>query len=29
MFTTLLLRPEQAPDFVGFSFDADTRARTR
>jgi hypothetical protein len=28
-FTTLLLRPEQAPDFVGFAFDADTRARTR
>jgi len=23
MFTTLLLRPEQAPDFVGFAFDAD------
>ena len=23
MFTTLLLRPEQAADFVGFAFDAD------
>lgn len=23
MFTTLLLRPEQAPDFVGFAFDAE------
>jgi len=23
MFTTLLLRPEQASDFVGFAFDAD------
>ena len=29
MYTTLLLRPDQAPDFVGFAFDADTRARTR
>jgi hypothetical protein len=29
MFTTLLLRPDQAPDFVGFAFDADTRVRTR
>jgi hypothetical protein len=29
MFTTLLLRPDQAPDFVGFAFDADTRARPR
>ena len=23
MFTTLLLRPEQATDFVGYGFDAD------
>ena len=29
MYTTLLLRPDQAPDFVGFAFDADTRVRTR
>lgn len=29
MFTTLLLRPDQAPDFVGFAFDADTGRRTR
>ena len=29
MFTTLLLRPDQAPDFVGFAFDADARSRTR
>jgi hypothetical protein len=29
MFTTLLLRPDQAPDFVGFAFDADTARRTR
>jgi len=30
MFTTLLLRPDQAPDFVGFAFDADSvRPRTR
>jgi hypothetical protein len=28
MFTTLVLRPEQAPDYVGFPFDADAR-RTR
>ena len=25
MFTTLVLRPEQAPDYVGFPFDADSR----
>jgi hypothetical protein len=25
MFTTLVLRPEQAPDYVGFPFDADGR----
>jgi len=29
MFTTLLLRPDQAPDFVGFAFDADGQPRTR
>jgi hypothetical protein len=29
MFTTLLLRPDQAPDFVGFAFDADTARRVR
>jgi hypothetical protein len=29
MYTTLLLRPDQAPDFVGFAFDADTARRTR
>lgn len=29
MFTTLLLRPEQAPDFVGYPFDADSQGRTR
>lgn len=28
MFTTLVLRPEQTPDYVGFPFDADAR-RTR
>jgi hypothetical protein len=28
-FTTLLLRPDQAPDFVGFAFDAGTPAPTR
>jgi hypothetical protein len=28
MFTTLLLRPDQAVDFVGYAFDADT-PRTR
>ena len=25
MFTTLILRPEQAPDYVGFPFDSDPR----
>jgi hypothetical protein len=30
MFTTLLLRPDQATDYVGFAFDADgARQRTR
>ena len=29
MFTTLLLRPDQAADYVGFAFDADTARRTR
>jgi hypothetical protein len=30
MYTTLLLRPDQAPDYVGFAFDAETaRPRTR
>jgi hypothetical protein len=29
MFTTLLLRPEQAPNFVGYPFDADTASRSR
>jgi hypothetical protein len=30
MFTTLLLRPDQAADYVGFAFDADSaRPRTR
>jgi hypothetical protein len=29
MFTTLLLRPDQAPDFVGYAFDADGQGRTR
>jgi hypothetical protein len=29
MFTTLLLRPEQSPDFVGYPFDADSQGRTR
>jgi len=27
MFTTLVLRPEQTPDYVGFPFDADARRR--
>jgi hypothetical protein len=27
MFTTLLLRPDQSPDFVGFAFDADSQRR--
>jgi hypothetical protein len=25
MFTTLVLRPEQMPDYVGYPFDADSR----
>jgi|SRR5688572_23537684 len=29
MFTTLLLRPDQAADYVGFAFDADTARRAR
>jgi len=29
MFTTLLLRPDQNPDFVGYAFDADSQGRTR
>ena len=29
MFTTLLLRSEQAPDFVGYPFDTDSQRRTR
>ena len=29
MFTTLLLRPDQSPDFVGYAFDADSQGRTR
>lgn len=29
MFTTLLLRPEQAPDYVGFAFDASTARQPR
>jgi len=29
MFTTLLLRPDQSADFVGYAFDADTPNRTR
>jgi hypothetical protein len=28
-FTTLLLRPDQAPDFIGYPFDADSPNRTR
>lgn len=27
MFTTVLLRPDQAPDYVGFAFDADSPRR--
>src|SRR4030095_8406857 len=27
MFTTLVLRPEQTPDYVGFPFDSDARRR--
>ena len=29
MFTTLLLRPDVTPDFVGYSFDADSQGRPR
>jgi hypothetical protein len=29
MFTTLLLRPDQNPDFVGYGFDADSQGRPR
>jgi hypothetical protein len=29
MFTTLLLRSDQSPDFVGYPFDADSQGRTR
>jgi hypothetical protein len=29
MFTTLLLRPEQASDYVGFAFDVDASRRPR
>jgi len=29
MFTTLLLRPDQSPDFVGYAFDADSQGRPR
>jgi hypothetical protein len=29
MFTTLLLRPEQNPDFVGYAFDTDSQGRPR
>jgi hypothetical protein len=30
MYTTLVLRPDQAPDFVGYAFDAESpRPRTR
>jgi hypothetical protein len=29
MFTTLLLRSDQNPDFVGYSFDADAQGRIR
>ena len=29
MFTTLLLRPDQNPDFVGYAFDADSQGRAR
>lgn len=28
MFTTLILRPEQAPDFVGYAFDENVRRRS-
>jgi hypothetical protein len=29
LFTTLLLRPDQNPDFVGYAFDADPQGRAR
>jgi hypothetical protein len=29
MFTTLLLRSDQKPDFVGYAFDADSQGRPR
>jgi hypothetical protein len=29
MFTTLLLRPDQSPDFVGYPFDTDSQGRPR
>jgi len=29
MFTTLLLRSDQSPDFVGYAFDADAQGRPR
>jgi hypothetical protein len=29
MFTTLLLRSDLNPDFVGYPFDADAQGRTR
>jgi hypothetical protein len=29
MFTTLLLRPDQNPDFVGYAFDTDAQGRIR
>jgi hypothetical protein len=29
MFTTLVLRPEQTPDYVGFPFDSDSRRQQR
>jgi hypothetical protein len=29
MFTTLLLRPDQSPDYVGYAFDADSQGRPR
>ena len=29
MFTTLLLRSDQSPDFVGYAFDADSQGRPR
>jgi hypothetical protein len=29
MFTTLLLRPDQTPDFVGYAFDTDSQGRPR